>query len=82
MNMLVIYDQEGHIISQMSGSVREPVGIPFLWVDVPKGKYIERIDVLGKHAPVFADLQKTEIELLREEVDGLKATVEAKIAKE
>jgi len=35
---LIIYDAEGYIISQMGGNVREPVGIPFMWVETPKGK--------------------------------------------
>lgn len=35
---LIIYDAEGYIVSQMDGNVREPVGIPFMWVETPKGK--------------------------------------------
>jgi hypothetical protein len=30
-NTLIIYDHDGYIIAQMSGSIREPVGIP-CWV--------------------------------------------------
>lgn len=68
MNTLIIYDETGYIILQMSGSVREPVGIPFMWVDVPEGKRAISVDVSGEtHIPIFEDLPKSEIQLLREE---------------
>jgi hypothetical protein len=44
-NTLIIYDTTGFIISQMSGDIRTPEGIPFLWVDVPEGKCISGVDV-------------------------------------
>ena len=76
MNMLVIYDQEGYIISQMSGSVREPVGVPFMWVDVPEGKYLESIDVSGtEHIPIFADLPKSQMQLMQEQINELTITL-------
>lgn len=65
---LIIYDHDGYIIAQMSGSVREPVGIPFMWVKVPEGKRLVSIDVSGEtHIPVFEDLPKTEVQQLKEE---------------
>ena len=70
MNTLIIYDQEGYIISQMSGSVREPIGIPFLWVEVPVGRRIVSVDVSGEtHTPVFEDLPKSETQILQERID-------------
>jgi hypothetical protein len=44
-NYLVIYDTSGRVISQMAGSITEPKGIPFMWVEVHNGQYVERIDV-------------------------------------
>ncbi|NLU52387.1 MAG: hypothetical protein GXX10_05945 [Clostridiaceae bacterium] len=68
MNTLIIYDSTGYVISQASGSVREPVGVPFMWVEVPQSKYVQSIDVSGEeHTPVFVDLPKSETQLLREE---------------
>jgi len=67
MHALIIYDQTGYIISQLSGSVREPVGIPFMWVEVPEGKYVKSIDVSGEtHVPIFENLPKSEIDKLRD----------------
>jgi len=72
-NALIIYDNEGYVISQMQGSVREPVGVPFMWVEVPEGKYVKRIDVtVDPHAPVFEDFPKSEIEQLKEENTQIK----------
>lgn len=68
MDTLIIYDSEGYIISQMQGSVREPVGIPFMWVEVPEDKRVSSIDVSSEtHTPVFEDLPKTEVQQLKEE---------------
>lgn len=78
MNTLIIYDSTGYIISQMSGSVREPVGIPFLWVEIPQGKRIVSIDVSGEtHTPVFEDLPKSEVQLLQEQVNDLNVAMAA-----
>ena len=69
MRYLIIYDNAGHIFSQMAGDVREPVGIPFLWIEIPAGKRIVGIDTSGeKHEPVFEDLPKSEIDILKEQV--------------
>lgn len=70
---LVIYDNAGFIISQMQGnSLREPIGIPFLWIDVPQGKYVVSIDIsVTPHTPVFADVPETETQLLQKQVDAL-----------
>ena len=69
MSTLIIYDTTGYIISQMSGDVREPVGIPFMWVEIPEGKSLVKIDTTAEeHQPVFADLPKPEIEELKEQM--------------
>ena len=68
MNTLIIYDNTGFIIFQGKGSLREPIGIPYMWVDVEDGKYIEKVDVSQPiHVPVLVDLPKSETQLLKEE---------------
>lgn len=70
MSTLIIYDSTGYIISQMSGDVREPVGIPHMWVEIPEGKRLSAIDVMGdEHVPVFEDYPESEVSLLRKQLD-------------
>ncbi len=77
MQILVIYDHAGYIIYQAQGNLREPVGVPFMWVDVPRGKYIERVDVSAtEHTPVFADLPKTETQLLQNKIDLMQQAID------
>ncbi len=70
MQTLTIYDNEGFILNQMQGSdLREPVGVPFIWVEIPQGKMLIKMDVTGEeHTPVFEDLPKNETQLLGEQV--------------
>ena len=72
MRTLIVYDETGYIIFQGSGDVREPVGIPFLWVDVPKGKRIVGVDVsVSPNVAILGDIPKNETQLLKEQVDSL-----------
>jgi hypothetical protein len=77
MQTLVIYDTSGRIISQMQGSsLIEPTGIPFLWVEIPSGKYLKSINVsVTPNVPVFEDLPKSDIEKLKEELTALKGSL-------
>lgn len=76
MKNLIIYDTSGYIISRSMGDVREPIGIPFMWVDVPEGKYVENIDVSGtKDTPIFADLPKSQMQLMQEQINELTITL-------
>lgn len=53
-NTLVIYDTTGYILQQMNGNVREPVGVPFLWIEIPEGQYVSSVDVNSEiPVPVF-----------------------------
>lgn len=71
-NTLVIYDATGLIIFQASGDVREPVGVPFLWVDVPQGKRIAGVDIsVTPNVVVLEDIPKSETQLLKEQIDSL-----------
>lgn len=78
MEYLVIYDNTGYIIHQMSGDVREPIGIPFMYVNIPEGKSLVKIDTSAEeHQPVFADLPKPEIEELKEQISTLNIALAA-----
>ncbi|WP_313132657.1 hypothetical protein [Anaerocolumna sp.] len=69
---LVIYDGTGHIIFQGSGDVREPVGIPFLWAEVPEGKRVTGVDVtVTPNIAILEDIPKSETQILKEQVDSL-----------
>jgi hypothetical protein len=71
MNTLIIYDSTGYIISQAQGAIREPQGIPFLWVDIPLGKRIKVTNGIGidttvtPNKAILEDIPKTEIETLQ-----------------
>lgn len=72
MEYLVVYDSTGFILSQMGGSVREPQDIPFIWVEIPQGKKLIKIDTSkNPHVPVFEDIAPSPIDLLKQEVQGL-----------
>ncbi|HEY5582936.1 MAG TPA: hypothetical protein VIK78_00370 [Ruminiclostridium sp.] len=63
----IIYDDSGFIISQMQGSsLREPVGIPFLNIEIPEKKRIVSVDVSASpNVPVYEDIPLTETEILQ-----------------
>ena len=71
MQTLIIYDGTGYVVSQMSGFVREPVGIPFLWADIPAGKRIKLTDGVGVDVSVtpnvafLEDIPPTKLEELQ-----------------
>lgn len=78
METLVVYDETGYILSIRGGepAPREPVGVPFLWVDVPEGKRI-KIDENGigvdvsvtPHQVILEDIPPTEILLLKSRLE-------------
>ena len=75
MKTLIIYDNEGYIISTRQGqpNPRVPVGVPYLEVEIPKGKQILITDGIGvdtsvtPHEVILEDIPPTEIDLLKEE---------------
>lgn len=73
MEYLVIYDTTGKIISgPMRGSVEEPKGMPFMWVEIPESKRLVKIDTSKTpHEPVFEDIAPTELEVLGGKVQQL-----------
>lgn len=80
MKTLIIYDNEGHIISTRQGqpSPRVPVGVPYLEVDIPEGKRI-KIDENGigvdvtkiPHEVILEDIPPTEVDILKNQVADL-----------
>lgn len=72
MRTLIIYDGTGYIIFQGSGDVREPIGIPFIYADVPEGKRITGVDVtVTPNVAILEDIPKSETQLLQEQIDNL-----------
>ena len=78
MNTLIIYDNTGYILSIQQGEPdpREPIGVPFLWVDIPQGKQLSITDGIGvdvsvePHQAILEDIPPSETEVLREELNG------------
>ncbi|MGM9943926.1 MAG: hypothetical protein ACI33M_03235 [Lysinibacillus sp.] len=74
MKVLIIYDNNGELISIRQGEPlpKEPVGVPFLWTEIPVGKQLKLTDGVcidvtkTPHEPIFEDIPKTEFELLKE----------------
>lgn len=58
MQTLIMYDESDFIISQIQGNnLREPVGMPFMKIEIPQGKLLVSIDVSkNPHEPVFEDI--------------------------
>lgn len=74
MQTLIIYDNTGYIISQMSGepAPKEPVGIPFLWITVPTGKRVKSVDTtITPHKIVYEDVPSTEVDTLKQQIADL-----------
>lgn len=82
-NTLVIYDNEGYIISARAGepTPREPIGVPFIWIDIPVGKQIKYIDGIGvdvskaPHEVILEDIPPSEMELLKTENQQIKQSM-------
>lgn len=75
---LIIYDETGYILSTRQGqpAPREPIGVPFLWVEIPQGKQIKITDGIGvdvsvtPHQPILEDIPKSETQLLNERLQA------------
>ena len=71
--MIIIYDNNGKVWYNGSG-MGEPVGLPFLNVEIPEEQYIESVDVSSEpHKPVFRSYPKSDMEILKEKVAELEA---------
>ncbi|MGB8452718.1 MAG: hypothetical protein WCD89_10325 [Anaerocolumna sp.] len=80
MQTLVIYDSTGKIYYQVSGDVAEPTGIPFLWVEIPEGKYIKSIDTsVTPNEPIYGDSPINVTQDLYEKLAALETAVNTKL---
>lgn len=73
MKTLILYDNTGKIYLQVSGTYNVPQGgLQFIEAEIPNGQVLKEIDVsVTPNIPTFEDIPKTEIELLKEQVDSL-----------
>ncbi|MBU3193453.1 hypothetical protein [Clostridium algidicarnis] len=67
MKTLIIYDNEGYIIQQISGDYRVPVGVPFLEVVIPTGKIIKGVNIETKEV-ILTNIPPTETEILKNRI--------------
>lgn len=83
MKTLIIYDESGYILSIRQGepAPREPLGVPFLWSDIPQDKQLKIVDGIGvnvsvtPHQPILEDIPPTEIDILKQQVVAQQAAI-------
>ncbi len=70
MKALVIYDLTGKIWSIIYNQEKAPQGLLCIWVDIPEGGVLERIDLSdpSQPAPVFSYMPETDIGTLQRQV--------------
>ena len=76
MRTQIIYDNQGYILSIRQGEPepREPIGVPFLWVEIPTGKQIKITDGIGvdvsvtPHQAILEDIPPSETEILKQDL--------------
>ena len=75
MKVLVIYDTTGKIWSVTYGITETPQGLLCMFVDIPDGGVLERIDVTDSKnpKPVFSYLPESDIGRLQKKVTELHA---------
>lgn len=73
MKALVIYDLSGRIWLIAYGEEQVPQGLQCMWVDIPDGASLERIDVTDANnpKPVFNYLPESDIGRLQRQVKAL-----------
>lgn len=74
MKALVIYDLTGKIWSIIYNQEKAPQGLLCMWVDIPEGGVLERIDLSdpSQPTPVFSYLPETDIETLKKQIKQMK----------
>lgn len=74
---LIIYDETGYIIQQITGSYRLPQGVPYLELDIPEGKQLKVTNGIGvdisvtPHQAILEDIPPTEVESLETQLAQL-----------
>lgn len=79
MKALVIYDNTGKIYLIMYAVEEVPQGLPFLWVDIPEGAQLERIDLTNPDdpQPIFKYMPESDIGKLQLDVAELKQATQS-----
>ncbi len=70
MKALVIYDNTGRIWTIIYGAEEAPQGLQSMWVDIPEGAQLERIDITNPEdpKPVFTYLPESDIGKLQKQM--------------
>lgn len=79
MKALVIYDLTGRIWNIIYGEETVPQGLTSMWVDIPEGAQLERIDLKNPDEPkvIFSYLPESDIGKLQKEVKDLQVQNES-----
>lgn len=79
MKALVIYDLTGRIWNIIYGEETVPQGLTCMWVDIPEGAQLERIDLKNPEEPkaIFLYLPESDIGKLQKEVKDLQVENES-----
>lgn len=79
MKALVIYDLTGRIWNIIYGEDTVPQGLTCMWVDIPEGAQIQRIDITDPDNPkaVFLYLPESDIGKIQKEVEALRTQNES-----
>lgn len=76
---LVIYDMEGFVIDWVTGTYRNPVGVPSLEVEIPTNKTIKSgfgVDVSKTpHEVILENIPPSEIDQLKQTIADLTENV-------
>lgn len=78
MKALVIYDSTGRIWNIVYGADTAPQGLTCMWVDIPDGAQLERIDVTNPYdpKPVFNYLPDSDIGKLQKQMEYVKTRLD------
>lgn len=79
MKALVIYDLTGRIWNIIYGEGAVPQGLTSMWVDIPEGAQLERIDLKNPEEPkaIFSYMPESDIGKLQKEVKDLQVQNES-----
>lgn len=79
MKALVIYDLTGRIWNIIYGEESVPQGLTSMWVDIPEGAQLERIDLKNPEEPkaIFSYMPESDIGKLQKEVKDLQVQNES-----
>lgn len=67
---LIIYDNKGVIVSQITGNYEIPNGLPYIEIEIPKNKYPKSVNIETKKV-IYENMPKTEIETLNDKISIL-----------